>query len=384
MKNLGYLVLLFVVLSSCGEQNTTSIEQYSPTGLAAVLLSDTQVQLSWIDNSTSETGFLVQRAREEEEFVTINTNPANLADYLDEEVQESVNYRYRVAALFNEEQSDWSNTAYIFTQSVFSDMGFGDEEGFDIMTWNLEHFPKNNQITVAYVTQVLNMLQIDVIALQEIQSSYYFELLDSNLDDWTGYLANSAAYDLNLAYLFRNDTLSGINIYEIYQNENYPFPRSPLVMECEFGNEDLVIINNHLKASDGEENENRRRQACILLEEYIETNFIDNKVIVLGDLNDDITEPEEDNVFWNFIQEEENYLFTDMEIAMGDPAFWSYPSWPSHLDHILITAELFSEFEDQNSVIETIRVDQYMEGLWNEYDTNISDHRPVALKLYLE
>ena len=50
----------------------------------------------------------------------------------------------------------------------------------------------------------------------------------------------------------------------------------------------------------------------------------------------------------------ENYLFTDMDIAQGNSNGWSYPSWPSHLDHILITNELF----DNNPYVEVIRIDE--------------------------
>ena len=60
---------------------------------------------------------------------------------------------------------------------------------------------------------------------------------------------------------------------------------------------------------------------------------------------------------------------------------FSFPSWPSHLDHILITNELFDEFADENSEIEVIKLDEHITGGWDAYDFNITDHRPVALKL---
>ena len=44
----------------------------------------------------------------------------------------------------------------------------------------------------------------------------------------------------------------------------------------------------------------------------------------------------------NDLDESDDYLFTDMEIASGSPLYWSFPGWPSHLDHILITNELLS------------------------------------------
>ena len=31
--------------------------------------------------------------------------------------------------------------------------------------------------------------------------------------------------------------------------------------------------------------------------------------------------------------------------------------------------------------LSTIKIDEYLEGGWNEYDQNISDHRPVAIKI---
>ena len=32
-------------------------------------------------------------------------------------------------------------------------------------------------------------------------------------------------------------------------------------------------------------------------------------------------------------------------------------------------------------IFKTIKIDEYLDGGWNEYDQNISDHRPVAIKL---
>ena len=50
----------------------------------------------------------------------------------------------------------------------------------------------------------------------------------------------------------------------------------------------------------------------------------------------------------------------------------------NHLDHILITNELFDNISD-NSVF-TFKIDDYMNGWW-EYDNLISDHRPVVINL---
>jgi hypothetical protein len=103
-----------------------------------------------------------------------------------------------------------------------------------------------------------------------------------------------------------------------------------------------------------------------------------------GDLNDLLVEENPyNNVFKAFINDPQNYLFVDMEIAEGDEYYWSYPSWPSHLDHILINKPLFDDFENEGSQIETIRLDDYFDSFY-QYDQNVSDHRPVAIKIYPE
>jgi hypothetical protein len=82
-----------------------------------------------------------------------------------------------------------------------------------------------------------------------------------------------------------------------------------------------------------------------------------------------------------FLDDPSNYLFADEAIASGSSTGWSFPGWPSHLDHILITNELFSEFSNSGSVVQTIKIDDYMSGGLSSYDYYISDHRPVGLKI---
>tara|TARA_B100001250_G_scaffold329589_1_gene294300 strand:- start:1075 stop:1719 length:645 start_codon:yes stop_codon:yes gene_type:complete len=153
--------------------------------------------------------------------------------------------------------------------------------------------------------------------------------------------------------------------------------------------ENYFIINNHFKCcgdgiidfDDMSDEENRRYTAINLIKEYIDNNLPDNNVIVLGDLNDDIAESSSNNVFQEVLDDSTHYQFADLEIAQGNSSEWSFPNWPSHLDHILITNELFDSAN--NLEVQTIKIDEYLDGGWNEYDQNISDHRPVAMKLSL-
>ena len=265
---------------------------------------------------------------------------------------------------------------------------FGTDNDLDIMTWNIEWFPKNGQVTIDYVGQIIEALDIDVLAIQEVDDISSFNQVINGLDNYEGYLESS--WFAGLAYIYNTETVEINNIYEIYTSSPYwsPFPRSPMVMDMNFMNENYIIINNHFKCcgddnmnlNDDDDEETRRYIASNLLKEYVDNYFPNSNVIILGDLNDELIDNPNDNVFQMILDDFENYLFTDMEIAQGNSVGWSYPSWPSHLDHILITNELF----DNNLYVEVIRIDDFMDGGFSQYDQNISDHRPVALKLAFE
>ena len=271
----------------------------------------------------------------------------------------------------------------------FDELEFGTDSTFEILTWNIEWFPKNGQITVDYVTQIIQALEIDVLAIQEVSDTLLFNQM---IDELTGYESYyQSGWFAGLAYIYKTDVIEINDIYEIYTTAPYwsPFPRSPMVMDMTYLGENILIINNHFKCcgdgyldlDDPDDEETRRYLASNLLKEYIDTNFSNNNVIVLGDLNDILTDDTENNVFQMILNDTENYLFADMEIAAGNNSEWSYPWWPSHIDHILITNELFDEFENESSKVQTIKIDEFIDGGFDEYYENISDHRPVALKL---
>jgi len=277
-----------------------------------------------------------------------------------------------------------------FAQSI-EDLSFGTDTTFEVLTWNIEWFPKNGQPTVAYVSEIIEALDVDLLAIQEVNDTSAFNEMIDGLSAYEGYLESS--YFAGLAYIYKNSTIQINDIYEIYTSAPYwsPFPRSPMVMDLNFMNERIIVINNHFKCcGDGifdidnsDDEETRRYLASNLLKDYVDTNFPNENSIVLGDLNDVLSDDEENNVFQLILDDCENYLFADFEIAIGSDSSWSYPTWPSHLDHILITNELFDEFENPGSVIQTIKLEEYIAGGWSEYDASISDHRPVAMKLLM-
>jgi endonuclease/exonuclease/phosphatase family metal-dependent hydrolase len=273
----------------------------------------------------------------------------------------------------------------------FSELHYGTDRSLEILSWNIQFFPLNGDLTVDHLSELIPAIEADIIAFQEVAEVDVFNDMMSELPEYD-YFVSSTDDWVKLAYVYNTNTVDVSNIYEIFSEEEYglAFPRRPLVMEMNFDGEDYFIINNHFKALgdgildllDPEDEENRRLQATNLLKEYIDTNFPDDNVIVLGDLNDLITDDTENNVFQPLLEDPENYAFADRALATGNAENWSYPSWPSHLDHIVISNEIFDQFYAHSSSVSTLKIEDHLVGDWGEYSANISDHRPVALKLF--
>ena len=279
-------------------------------------------------------------------------------------------------------------TAY--TQSL-DDLSFGSNDTFEVVTWNIENFPKNEPATLQYVLEIIEAIDADIIAIQEIQNYPILDNLATFLDDYSLY---SQSLDrAGLVFLYKHDAVQLNSAYELFTQapEWNNFPRFPMVIEVTYANQEFVIINNHYKCcgnglldlNDPWDQETRRYTANLLLKQYIDTNLSNAAVFVVGDLNDILTDPEIHNVFTPFLDDPASYLFADMDIAQGSISNWSFPNWPSHLDHILITDELFELYAMPGAITQTIKVDSYLQGGFNEYDQNVSDHRPVGIRLPL-
>ena len=261
---------------------------------------------------------------------------------------------------------------------------FGSEFSLDIITWNLETFPKHSN-TIEYVADFIYSLNPDIIALQEISSTSQFNSLLNLLGDtWIGYQSESLAYLININNITITDTP-----YSILEEEEHYFAyRPPYVLDIEFLAEDgtpnkFKIIDVHFKCcGDGNledyywDEEYRRLQANYYLKQHLDENFTSNTVIILGDFNDELTDSDENNVFLEFLNDS-SYYFSDINIANGPTENWSYPSWPSHLDHILV----YNQYSESHLNTQTLKLDNYLIGGWDKYDNYISDHRPVGINI---
>ncbi|NVM20170.1 MAG: fibronectin type III domain-containing protein [Desulfobacterales bacterium] len=99
----------------CDEVNATT-HFGAPSDLSATAVSSTEIDLSWTDNSSGETGFSIERKSESEEaYAEISTVGANVATYSDDTVEPYITYYYRVSGYNDEGYSAYSNEAWAKT-----------------------------------------------------------------------------------------------------------------------------------------------------------------------------------------------------------------------------------------------------------------------------
>ena len=265
---------------------------------------------------------------------------------------------------------------------------FGSDISFEVVSWNLQNFPRLGEQTIQDVAEIVYDLDADLFGLQEIEDTSSFRRLLSFLPDYEGIYSDdlySGTEYQKTAVIFNKEmiTISGKKM--LFSDDSYSFPRPPLQVYIQaFHNQnwfDFTLIVLHLKASGGAENEARRRSACEKLKNYLDleiTNSADQDYMVVGDWNDELSDPEVDNVFQTFLNDPLNYTFLT-QILLNDPVVNAtyIGSFNSIIDHILISEDLENEFT--NGYLQVIKADQF----FSAYNHEVSDHRPVGVKFFV-
>lgn len=265
----------------------------------------------------------------------------------------------------------------------------------EVVTWNVERFPKSD-FSGFCLEILLEGIGADIYLLQEVSNGDSLAKVVGNLPDYAYFLLSNST-GLKLAIVYNNTVVKLRSTAEILEQDDYYFAsRPPLLAKIEWENnsvtKELSLINLHYKCcgddsievGNDRDEEFRRVKANELIYNYINNELAAENVIVAGDWNDAIEEPQETNVFQVFIDDNTNFQFADMDIAQGSADNWSWQGWSSsypaiHFDHILINRNLFDEYGN-NSVVSTIKVEEYFENGNSDYDTYLSDHRPVYLQ----
>jgi endonuclease/exonuclease/phosphatase family metal-dependent hydrolase len=256
----------------------------------------------------------------------------------------------------------------------------GSDGSIDIATWNIENFPKAGN-TAEHVANLIASLDLDLVALQEIEDTDAFNELVARLPEHGGVLSThtygNGTYQ-KLGFLYRRELLSVTGQKLLLTSYGYNLPRPPLqiTVTVDSAGVDFTVIVVHLKAGFDTEDRERREAATVLLEDHVADQVAgagDSDVIVLGDFNEIVTSAGGRAVLSPWLDAPSAYEVHTEDLANGG-GFTFVPSQVI-LDHVVTTASLDDELAGGAVIIP--RLDVQFLG----YEQSVSDHLPVVVSM---
>jgi len=259
----------------------------------------------------------------------------------------------------------------------------GTPAGATLMTWNLETFPLSPQ-TGTFVSDTLDSLQPDLVAVQDIAEASAFASFAADLPGYDGLLNDDPGAFLRVGLLHRTDRVVISDVETLFPSDWYGFPRPPLKVRAEITPEsgvsfDFVLVVVHLKAQLDSESQDRRRAACDALDGWIRAQLAagsEQDIVVAGDFNDELTDPPSWNVFGPFLEAPSDYAF--LTLPLEQAGGHTYIPFDSFIDHVLVTSDTLVEYG--SGTTEALALEQSSP----EYEVAVSDHRPVLVRFGLD
>jgi hypothetical protein len=264
---------------------------------------------------------------------------------------------------------------------------YGNDTLLDVACWNVEWFgntsdgPTNEALQYTNVKSVLTNTDIDVWGLCEISDNTTWMNLLNDLTAYDGVIATYSQTQ-KTALLFKKSMFDLLSWQMVLNQSQYSYDfasRPPLeVVLVTKGVPDIdtfyfYII--HLKAFGDQESYNRRKNASGHLKTFLDASRRSQKVMVIGDWNDDVIRSTwtgtTESPFLNFVNDSINYSFISKRLSeMGKKSYASTNG--IMIDHIMMNKQNFPYYVSNSSrVLDSLPF--YISGFSN----NTSDHYPV-------
>ena len=270
----------------------------------------------------------------------------------------------------------------------------------DFATWNIEWFgdaangPTNEALQQSNVRDVIAGADADIWGLEEVVSKSAFDTLVARLPGYAGILANDSSVvngpqyysdfsntEQKVALVWKTSvaTLRGAKI--ILTASDYDFAGRPpmevqLTTTLNGVTQDLVVIVLHMKSGADATSWQRRQNAGNALKSYLDTTYPTQKVIVLGDWNDDVDTSilaGSPTPYASIVADSARYRYPLK--ALSDAGQTSEVNYAGSLiDQHLVTNELLADYVAGSG--EVFRADQYV----TSYCTTTSDHYPTITR----
>ena len=272
------------------------------------------------------------------------------------------------------------------------------DNAFKVVAWNVIFFGDDGNslddpTQVANTIAVIDSLNADIIAFQEIVDENDFNQVVDNLPGFDGILADFAAnVNLRLGFIWDTTTVqpldfrvlleeaaSGVTGRSFFAGGRVPFLMDAIV-DIDGMEMPLSVVNIHANAGNGDYF-NRVDDIALLLD-TLNTFFSDRNIIFLGDYNDDVdiaTTTDADGTvrpspYVDFTNDPDNWNV--VTIALSNDAIITREGSNTPIDHVTISNEL-NEFLVSGSA----RTEFGAAFSVGDFNSTTSDHFPVSIQL---
>jgi endonuclease/exonuclease/phosphatase family metal-dependent hydrolase len=280
----------------------------------------------------------------------------------------------------------------------------GNDTLYDVACWNVEWFgdaaegPSNELTQYNNVKLIITNTEVDVWGLCEVSDPTTFYNLLNELPSYQGVLStynqtqktalifNRDLFELMSSNLITDQT--NPDFYNAFASGRYPFEVVLRTKMYPFDSVYFYVV--HLKANSGSADQasyNRRSNASLYLQQFLNTQRANKKIVVLGDFNDDVDQSVVRinssylaSPFQNFINDSNRYFFPSKQLSLAGET--TYPNYKpiNMIDHILTSRALSDSFYVNQSAV----VLKQLSAQISSYLSNTSDHYPVLTRFNLK
>jgi endonuclease/exonuclease/phosphatase family metal-dependent hydrolase len=271
---------------------------------------------------------------------------------------------------------------------------------FDITTWNVRWFgaprdmngamlgPEDSLLQFRNVVRVLDSIDADIVAVQEIANAALFQQISEALPRYGVVIAfgirppNPAFVPQRTGFLYKRSAVDTLRTQLLTLNARFAGGRFPFLLEFNAtvlgARRRMNAIVIHAKAGATEEDYQERSDDARALYEAMNTSVVNQNTVLLGDFNDDLTRSivgGRQTPYQLFTQDTTRYVA--VTAALSRQGLSSQSSGGGMIDNIIVTAPLRSALLQGGEKLEN---PSYI----SSYFSTTSDHYPVSARLLLD
>jgi hypothetical protein len=253
----------------------------------------------------------------------------------------------------------------------------GSATTLDIGCWNVENFPKAAG-SVQALADLIAALDLDLVAVEEINDPAAFQAVIARLPGWKGVLGSgNAGGDLpqRIGYFWKESVVTLTESKALFTASSYEFPRPPFQATVTANGKSFTIIAVHLKAGVAAADQERRRLAHIALEGHLRN--LSGGTLLCGDFNQEVYEETDagtGTIYAPYLDDSARYrILTAPLDRAGAVTFLDYENM---LDQMVSTSGLDPLVAGEAPLIPPLH-DEYA-----PYENVLSDHLPIVIRLH--